>query len=263
VEEDRAPARPRRADVRPRDARVLRESPYTPTRTTSTSTRPDWPIDRPFFIGEVDDGEYDASVAVDVQLDIPDEGIENLPIRLPEYARFRGDLGFQASDTPYWTLTSLESCFDSNGDGSATLDEDAITFSWVPSTVKPEDVVGGRSRRCRPTSSSPSRSSASAGSAARASRRARACACPTTPTTTRPRVDRRSAFRTGCSTSSRRRESSEFGYQAPQGGGRLAGHDDWAVASDNLGYFEIEAHRVTEYAIEHGQGRRRARLRHG
>jgi hypothetical protein len=48
---------------------------------------------------------------------------------------------------------------------------------------------------------------------------------------------------------------SDYGYTPPQGGGPGAvGTTDWAVASDNIGLFDIEAHRVTEYAIETAKG---------
>jgi hypothetical protein len=211
-------------DARTYDLGTLQycEIAYASDENNQHEYEADWPIDRPFFIGDLaENGEYDASVAVDVQLDIPDEGIENLPIRLPEYAMFRGDLGFSGGSTPYWTLTTLESCFDSNGDGSATLDEDAITFSWVPSSVKSEDVVGGQVKAMQtyvPVSISELRVGWFGGENFP---RARACACPTTPTTTRPRVGRPSRIPNWVLYQFPTIDSS-WGYQTPAGAVRAS-----------------------------------------
>jgi len=244
-------------DARTYDLGTLQycEIAYASDENNQHEYEADWPIDRPFFIGELaENGEYDASVAVDVQLDIPDEGIETLPIRLPEYAMFRGDLGFSGGSTPYWTLSRLESCFDSNGDGSATLDEDAITFSWVPSSVKSEDVVGGQVKAMQ-TYVSISISELRVGWFGGENFPARA--------SVRVPDDSNYDEATGRSSFSIPNWvlyqfptiDSSWGYQTPAGGGAgQSGTTDWAVASDNVGYFEIEAHRVTEYAIGTAKG---------
>ena len=245
----------------------LCEIPYSADENNEHEYQADWPIDRPFFIGDLEDGgEYDASVAVDVQLDIPEEGIEDLAIRLPEYARFHGDLGFDGSDSQpeYWTLLALESCFDSNGDGSATLDEDAITLSWVPSTVKSEDVVGGQVKAMQ-TYVQLAISELRIGWLGGESFPARA--------SVRVPDDSNYDAATGRSSFSIPNWvlyqfptiEGDFGYQEPQGGG---GPGD--VGTTDLGRGERQRRPLRDRgAPRHGvrdrnrQGRRRARVRHG
>jgi hypothetical protein len=46
-----------------------------------------------------------------------------------------------------------------------------------------------------------------------------------------------------------------WGYSPPTGGGPgQVGTTDWALVSDNVGFFQLEIHRVTEYAIETPNG---------
>jgi hypothetical protein len=229
------------------------EIPYNAEENNEHEYQADWPIDRPFFVSSVDGDEFDATGPVPVLVDIPQEGLSDVAITLPEYAAFRGDLGFIDAPTPYWTLIGLESCFDGDGDGSATLDEDALTLSWIPSSVQPEDVVGG-----------PVVGMETFIQVSLTELRIGWLGGESFPVRASIRVPDDNLFDAGTGRSSVSipnwvlyqfpTADGNYGFTEPTGGPGDVGTTDWGAASQNVGVFEIEAHRVTEYALQTSDG---------
>ena len=99
----------------------------------------DWPIRHDFFLGDANgDGRGDEDdltdgvyTGVEVELNLPELGISNLPISLPPSMRVTADRGF--ADEEAWAVSgAMDTCLDADGDGEARLDEGGIKLSWTP-----------------------------------------------------------------------------------------------------------------------------------
>ncbi|NOY27363.1 MAG: hypothetical protein GXP62_15960 [Oligoflexia bacterium] len=103
----------------------------------------DWPVGEDFFVGQGSGGDPWDDALVQVSLDVPEAGIDQVPLTLPPDAHFAATTGFDASwsEPQQWGASSLSACPDGNGDGISTLDEPALRFEWQPTDLG--DVVGG------------------------------------------------------------------------------------------------------------------------
>ena len=102
--------------------------------------RPDWPIAKNFFAGK----KNDWTVPGEIVFSAAEVGITGTDITVPESLVVYADEGMepltddQTAAEDLWSLSSFEGCFDDNGDGE-TLDDTAVSFSWVPSEVSDDD----------------------------------------------------------------------------------------------------------------------------
>jgi IPT/TIG domain len=110
----------------------------------------DWAPGTSFFRGENEDGDLDESAAVPLRMTVhgvPDSDgnaenlLEGVDLLIPEYATFYATQGIADSsgDGELWSVGVMDSCFDSDGDGSSTLDDTAFEWKWKPIQA---DLVG-------------------------------------------------------------------------------------------------------------------------
>ena len=77
--------------------------------------------------------------AVDVTLDVPELGLDDIELTLPGTVEVLADSGFDVPEA--WPVQAPARCQDSDGDGEATLDDAGIVFSWDP--IAEEVELGG------------------------------------------------------------------------------------------------------------------------
>jgi hypothetical protein len=111
---------------------------------------PDWPVGEYFFQGLDEDGNKSDTAPVDVELNVPELGLEGVAIQLPEAGIFRGTQGFWDDQTlisedidPLLALIVGfdEDCATSGEEDRTTSGADTgLRWEWEPSTA---DITGG------------------------------------------------------------------------------------------------------------------------
>jgi hypothetical protein len=113
---------------------------------------PDWPVGDYFFKGLDDNGSLSETAPVDVELNVPELGLEGVAIRLPEAAIFYGTQGFwddqtltgdEETDQLLAMIAGFdEDCATSGEDDRTTSGDDTgIRWEWEPSNA--DITVGG------------------------------------------------------------------------------------------------------------------------
>lgn len=103
----------------------------------------DWPVLYNFF-----DFNENRNTSAEIELDIPEAGIEDQTLLLPEplivYATEGIESPLEAGQPAedVWSLGTLETCFDDDGDGEQ-LDDVALAFEWQPAMNEDEYSQGG------------------------------------------------------------------------------------------------------------------------
>jgi hypothetical protein len=94
----------------------------------------DWPVPASFFVDE--DGFED--FPTEVQVRMRGAFASTFGLALPEPIQPVVTEGIEPinSEGFLWTLSNFDACFDDDLDGNTTLDEIAVTFSWIPSEVE-------------------------------------------------------------------------------------------------------------------------------
>lgn len=119
------------------------------------SYRADWPLlaedygttdSRDAILGLDEEGQLDADAAAEVVLDLdPTDDDPGVTLILPERFALRGTKGFVVSDDEdrqdQWGGYGVNACFDDNGDGSTSLDETALEWTWAPSALDAEALL--------------------------------------------------------------------------------------------------------------------------
>ncbi len=94
----------------------------------------DWPVPASFFVDQ--DGYEDFDTTVEVRM----KGAfsRTFDVALPEPVQPVVTEGINPinDDGFLWSLSDFEACFDDDLDGNTTLDETAVTFSWLPSETE-------------------------------------------------------------------------------------------------------------------------------
>ena len=120
---------------------------------------PDWPVGEYFFEGEDEDGDPSSTVPVDVELTVPELGLNGAMIQLPEAAVFYGTKGFfddqtltgdEEMDQSLALIAGFDEDCATSGDGDRTSsgDDVGLRWEWEPSDADLEahgDVIAARS----------------------------------------------------------------------------------------------------------------------
>ncbi len=102
--------------------------------------QPDWPVPKNFFAGKKNDWTKKGTITISA----PEVGIDGLEVDVPESLVVYNTEGFdpvvegETGAQDLWSLSTLQGCFDDNGDGEM-LDDVALRFEWTPSNVSEDD----------------------------------------------------------------------------------------------------------------------------
>jgi len=96
----------------------------------------EWPIAQNFFAGVDERGSYDDELSSDIQIDLPEIGLEGIQVTLPPVAAFYATEGWDVTSEGEWLYGQLYgpqgTCADSDGDGLTTGDDAALAIEWEP-----------------------------------------------------------------------------------------------------------------------------------
>ncbi len=125
--------------------------------TRSYRYEAEWPVGEYFFKGKNADGQLDMFAPARIRIDVPEAGITNQEVVLPEAAVFRGTTGWNTDVFGLGATSSLigiygltgfkDTCADSDEDGVTSGMDTAAVIQWKPSSTELSvggDVVGGR-----------------------------------------------------------------------------------------------------------------------